>query len=35
MGTVKKTYKPKQQNVTKLQEYIKKLNNKTVKKLLL
>lgn len=35
MGTVKKTYKPKQQNVTKLQEYLKKLNNKTVKKLLL
>lgn len=35
MGNIKKKYKPKQQNVTKLQEYLRKLNNKTEKKLLL
>ena len=31
MATLKKKYKPKQQNVVKLQEYINKLNNKLEK----
>jgi len=35
MAALKKKYKPKQQNVVKLQEYINKLNNKLEKKLLL
>ncbi len=35
MATLKKKYKPKQQNVVKLQNYIKNLNNKLEKKLLL
>jgi len=35
MGYIKKKYKPKEQNVEKLKEYFKKLNNKTTKKLLL
>ncbi len=34
MGNIKKKYKHKQQNVTKLQEYLRKLNNKTTKKVL-
>lgn len=34
MGNIKKKYKPKQQNVTKLQEYLRNLNNKTTKKVL-
>jgi hypothetical protein len=34
MGTLKKKYKPKKENVLKLNEYLKKLNNKTVKKVL-
>lgn len=34
MGTVKK-YKPKQKNVQKLVQYLTKVNNKMVKKLLL
>ena len=35
MASLKKKYKPKQQNVIKLQNYIEKLNNKLEKKLLL
>ena len=34
MGNIKRKYKPKEQNVEKLKEYFKKLNNKTRKKLL-
>ena len=35
MGAVKNKYKPKQQNLVKLKEYINKLDNKILKKLLL
>ena len=35
MGAVKTKYKPKQQNLVKLKEYINKLDNKILKKLLL
>ncbi len=34
MGNIKKKYKPKQQNVIKLREYLQNLNNKTTKKVL-
>lgn len=34
MATLRKKYKPKQQNVVKLQNYIKNLNNKLEKNLL-
>ncbi len=34
MGNIKKKYKPKQQNVIKLREYLQNLNNKTIKKVL-
>ena len=34
MGTVRKKYKPKEQNVKKLSQYLNKTNNKNKKKVL-
>jgi len=34
MGVIKKKYKPKQENVKKLTQYLNKTNNKTIKKVL-
>ncbi len=34
MGSLKRKYKPKQDNVKKLNHYLNKINNKTTKKVL-